>query len=99
MTMRCIAWRSRERLMAENLSRTGSTVFLKALVFMMFACFAMTTDSVGTVIPSIIDEFDLGMTAAGSFHRSEEHTSDLQSLMRISYAVFCLQQKTNIKRT
>src|SRR3546814_10655186 len=25
--------------------------------------------------------------------RSEEHTSDLQSLMRISYAVFCLQQK------
>src|SRR3546814_2375446 len=26
--------------------------------------------------------------------RSEEHTSELQSLMRISYAVFCLQQKT-----
>src|SRR3546814_2723741 len=29
--------------------------------------------------------------------RSEEHTSELQSLMRISYAVFCLK-KTNIKR-
>src|SRR3546814_3244760 len=27
--------------------------------------------------------------------RSEEHTSELQSLMRISYAVFCLKQKTN----
>src|SRR3546814_2943644 len=26
--------------------------------------------------------------------RSEEHTSELQSLMRISYAVFCLKQKT-----
>src|SRR3546814_9175162 len=26
--------------------------------------------------------------------RSEEHTSELQSLMRISYAVFCLQKKT-----
>src|SRR3546814_10891972 len=26
-------------------------------------------------------------------HRSEEHTSELQSLMRISYAVFCLKQK------
>src|SRR3546814_5420645 len=26
--------------------------------------------------------------------RSEEHTSELQSLMRISYSVFCLQQKT-----
>src|SRR3546814_3274594 len=30
--------------------------------------------------------------------RSEEHTSELQSLMRISYAVFCLKKKThNIK--
>src|SRR3546814_1296313 len=29
-----------------------------------------------------------------SSRRSEEHTSDLQSLMRISYAVFCLKQKT-----
>src|SRR3546814_10157481 len=28
-------------------------------------------------------------------HRSEEHTSELQSLMRISYAVFCLIKKTN----
>src|SRR3546814_953932 len=28
--------------------------------------------------------------------RSEEHTSELQSLMRISYAVFCLTKKTNI---
>src|SRR3546814_8652420 len=28
--------------------------------------------------------------------RSEEHTSELQSLMRISYAVFCLQKKTGI---
>src|SRR3546814_14582682 len=32
---------------------------------------------------------DLGMVA-----RSEEHTTELQSLMRISYAVFCLKKKT-----
>src|SRR3546814_1034135 len=32
--------------------------------------------------------------AAGS-DRSEEHTSELQSLMRISYAVFCLKKKKN----
>src|SRR3546814_4103016 len=33
--------------------------------------------------------------------RSEEHTSELQSLMRISYAVFCLKKKTNrtLKKT
>src|SRR3546814_8841015 len=35
------------------------------------------------------------LRAAG---RSEEHTSELQSLMRISYAVFCLKKKTKTKR-
>src|SRR3546814_4799377 len=30
--------------------------------------------------------------------RSEEHTSELQSLMRISYAVFCLKKKIKIKK-
>src|SRR3546814_10919525 len=30
--------------------------------------------------------------------RSEEHTSELQSLMRISYAVFCLKKKTSIQK-
>src|SRR3546814_6727033 len=30
----------------------------------------------------------------GTFLRSEEHTSELQSLMRISYAVFCLKKNT-----
>src|SRR3546814_18190974 len=33
--------------------------------------------------------------AKGLMARSEEHTSELQSLMRISYAVFCLQKKKN----
>src|SRR3546814_7915392 len=32
-----------------------------------------------------------------SFSRSEEHTSELQSLMRISYAVFCLKKNTTEK--
>src|SRR3546814_3056618 len=36
-----------------------------------------------------------GIEAGG---RSEEHTSELQSLMRISYAVFCLKKKTNTPR-
>src|SRR3546814_8911875 len=35
-----------------------------------------------------------GISAA--YSRSEEHTSELQSLMRISYAVFCLKKKKNI---
>src|SRR3546814_7278684 len=39
---------------------------------------------------------DIGVDALGERRqdRSEEHTSELQSLMRISYAVFCLKKKT-----
>src|SRR3546814_10349589 len=37
--------------------------------------------------------------ASVALARSEEHTSELQSLMRISYAVFCLKKKQTTKRT
>src|SRR3546814_6198623 len=40
--------------------------------------------------PSVQEEAGL---PSGYVTRSEEHTSELQSLMRISYAVFCLQKK------
>src|SRR3546814_10549958 len=41
------------------------------------------------------DDFSLADCGAAPFlfYRSEEHTSELQSLMRISYAVFCLTKK------
>src|SRR3546814_1275499 len=38
-----------------------------------------------------------GFATNASLDRSEEHTSELQSLMRISYAVFCLKKKINKK--
>src|SRR3546814_3139933 len=42
----------------------------------------------------------LGAGGAKAGHpRSEEHTSELQSLMRISYAVFCLKKKNNKYRS
>src|SRR3546814_7254578 len=44
---------------------------------------------------------EIGAVVLGGFRpggRSEEHTSELQSLMRISYAVFCLKQKKNSKQ-
>src|SRR3546814_9009919 len=56
-------------------------------------------------ITAAVDRFDRPHGDAGRFHideqegdalllaRSEEHTSELQSLMRISYAVFCLKKK------
>src|SRR3546814_7230305 len=39
-----------------------------------------------------------GVKFAVNGQRSEEHTSELQSLMRISYAVFCLKKKKTYKR-
>src|SRR3546814_1026320 len=54
----------------------------------------MEKEDVGDPIAAICDPGSaicfLGSTAHG---RSEEHTSELQSLMRISYAVFCLKTK------
>src|SRR3546814_8579996 len=48
----------------------------------------------GEGVSFFIDEFAVipGKALTGS--RSEEHTSELQSLMRISYAVFCLQTQS-----
>src|SRR3546814_4877480 len=43
--------------------------------------------------PSTVDNVPMGLGVLASFTRSEEHTSELQSLMRISYAVFCLKKK------
>jgi len=47
--------------------RKQSMTGIKALTFVMFMMFAMTTDSVGIIIPEIIKTFRLSMTAAGTF--------------------------------
>src|SRR3546814_6190133 len=52
-------------------------------------------------IYSLIDQIAArggGIMMISSELRSEEHTSELQSLMRISYAVFCLKQKKKRKQ-
>src|SRR3546814_2070397 len=50
----------------------------------------IVADGVAGSTPS---ERDALLRVLGSSGRSEEHTSELQSLMRISYAVFCLKKK------
>src|SRR3546814_2441933 len=48
------------------------------------------------VMDGLLRAVDVGALCFGyGKSRSEEHTSELQSLMRISYAVFCLQKKNN----
>src|SRR3546814_7287261 len=55
---------------------------------LMFVCAAAMV-LLGTLYPLLGEALDLGRISV----RSEEHTSELQSLMRISYAVFCLKKK------
>src|SRR3546814_8396622 len=50
------------------------------------------------VIWSPIDRSIRSDSPATSASRSEEHTSELQSLMRISYAVFCLKKKIELNQ-
>src|SRR3546814_9575734 len=50
-------------------------------------------DAVVEAEPAFLEE-DVPAHFASEQRRSEEHTSELQSLMRISYAVFCLKKKT-----
>lgn len=46
----------------------SNVTLIKWLTFLMFMMFAMTTDSVGVIIPEVIKEFRLSMTVAGTFH-------------------------------
>src|SRR3546814_2429092 len=60
-----------------------------------------TRQAAARIDESLVDLQDLAIRAADEVGRipvvvrSEEHTSELQSLMRISYAVFCLKKKKN----
>src|SRR3546814_3215975 len=60
-----------------------------------YDCFC-SDSSASTAASATYAPTNCPITAAGrpcSSHRSEEHTSELQSLMRISYAAFCLKKK------
>ncbi|MCF8267062.1 MAG: MFS transporter [Ignavibacteriales bacterium] len=50
-----------------NPSKNKNTI-IKWLTFMMFMMFAMTTDAVGVIIPEVMRQFELSMTAAGMLH-------------------------------
>src|SRR3546814_7792822 len=54
----------------------------------------MPPDTVAAVIAAAEETWGLADACEITLERSEEHTSELQSLMRISYAVFCLKKKT-----
>src|SRR3546814_5038332 len=73
---------------------------LRPWQFGVYGVYLFFTISGFVILPSVL-RYSTGQFALRRFLRlyplrSEEHTSELQSLMRISYAVFCLKKKHNI---
>src|SRR3546814_8332862 len=59
----------------------------------------VSVENTKAIVTGVLEHrIDIGCVE-GPVNRSEEHTSELQSLMRISYAVFCLKKKNNRKYT
>src|SRR3546814_10184483 len=68
-----------------RMTQNAKQYLLAAAVVLIAINLRAPITSVGPVLPEISLALDLS--------RSEEHTSELQSLMRLSYAVFCLKKK------
>src|SRR3546814_2068347 len=73
---------------ASRISSTDARPFGLMLIVMPFALVSARTCPISLPEAAVRAGFAFGEGA-----RSEEHTSELQSLMRISYAVFCLKKK------
>src|SRR3546814_4429225 len=73
----------------------------KANLFFARAVLIVEGEAENILLPAIaellgrpLSKYGVSIVNVGHRGRSEEHTSELQSLMRISYAVFCLKKKT-----
>src|SRR3546814_3197517 len=77
------------------------TVATNSHIMRRFSCdgSSMAIRSIQARIPSRSPTATAVSSVSSSSHRSEEHTSELQSLMRISYAVFCLKKKKQNKHS
>src|SRR3546814_10253980 len=70
----------------QNMNLDFSTIVLVVVVLLVFLI-------VVKAIAIVPQQHAWVVERLGKYDRSEEHTSELQSLMRISYAVFCLKKK------
>src|SRR3546814_2710794 len=78
-------------LVTEYINRVGQNVVLHSDAKVPFTIKVIDSDEVNAfALPGGFFFVNRGLIL-----RSEEHTSELQSLMRISYAVFCLKKKNN----
>src|SRR3546814_4183951 len=89
------------RSLKDELGTDGAQALLMQT---MFAAYLEDREIIGEAVfrdasqgrfVKLLELLEAGDTATFETLRSEEHTSELQSLMRISYAVFCLKKKNN----
>src|SRR3546814_1561094 len=92
--------RTLSAVFGERMIEFLSSIIPGGFTLLLFLILALWLKSMLVVTPQqhvrLLETFGryTGYRSAGlSLKRSEEHTSELQSLMRISYAVFCLQKK------
>src|SRR3546814_2636342 len=76
-----------------------TTLFRSVLFFTEEEAFTHTRRHTYTGIGNSYHHLSAKVKAIDGERRSEEHTSELQSLMRISYAVFCLKKKKIKQKT
>src|SRR3546814_8475672 len=85
------------RVYSESVRNLGTPVFPRSLFDAVLDAFGSDADILtvckeGRPVASVLNLYHRGAVLP-YWGRSEEHTSELQSLMRISYAVFCLKKK------
>src|SRR3546814_4384102 len=93
-------WNAERNMNRNRMLKAGLAVTI-ALVPLAVACTQSPADAQsGSKVRSMSQsERAQGAQAHPQLMRSEEHTSELQSLMRISYAVFCLKKKKKHNNT
>src|SRR3546814_8679853 len=74
--------------------RRGARMSSLDLAIVGNCTFGALIDAKASIVWCCLPRFDSDPVFCCLLDRSEEHTSELQSLMRISYAVFCLKKKT-----
>src|SRR3546814_5602206 len=78
---------------ASAVSSTAEVMLVTVWAWVSIACLIRSAELTTSVTVDWIEPFASSVFCVAA--RSEEHTSELQSLMRISYAVFCLKKKKN----
>src|SRR3546814_8609518 len=86
----CLGDRRKQRLRVERFAKEPAYSLSPRLISNLMATRDQENRQLSMRLPDDLAEFEAA--DPGHANRSEEHTSELQSLMRLSYAVFCLKK-------